>query len=298
MCFPAEQLRSGKDNTAMKDEVLLVFDNVSYTYDEEENAQDFAVKDISFTVKKGEYVVILGHNGSGKSTLAKLSNSIFVPSSGKVFVDGMDTADEKNEFKIREKVGVVFQNPDNQIVASIVEEDVAFGPENLGIEPKQIRVRVDDALKAVGMYDYRMHETHRLSGGQKQRVAIAGMIAMRPECIVFDEPTAMLDPQGRKEVINTARKLNEDGMAVVFITHFMEEAVFADRVIVADGGRILAEGTPAEIFSDAQMLRKCSLDVPDTVKLAALLREKGVPLSDGILTQEELTEEYLRILDL
>ncbi len=298
MCFPAEQLRSGKDNTAMKDEVLLVFDNVSYTYDEEENAQDFAVRDISFTVKKGEYVVILGHNGSGKSTLAKLSNSIFVPSSGKVFVDGMDTADEKNEFKIREKVGVVFQNPDNQIVASIVEEDVAFGPENLGIEPKQIRVRVDDALKAVGMYDYRMHETHRLSGGQKQRVAIAGMIAMRPECIVFDEPTAMLDPQGRKEVINTARKLNEDGMAVVFITHFMEEAVFADRVIVADGGRILAEGTPAEIFSDAQMLRKCSLDVPDTVKLAALLREKGVPLSDGILTQEELTEEYLRILDL
>ena len=298
MCFPAEPLRSGKDNIVMKDELLLVFDNVSYTYDEEENSQDFAVRDISFTVKKGEYVVILGHNGSGKSTLAKLSNSIFVPTSGKVTVDGMDTAEEKNEFKIREKVGVVFQNPDNQIVASIVEEDVAFGPENLGMEPGQIRVRVDEALKAVGMYDYRMHETHRLSGGQKQRVAIAGMIAMRPECIVFDEPTAMLDPQGRREVIKTARKLNEDGMAVVFITHFMEEAVFADKVIVADGGRIIASGTPAEIFADGETLRKCGLDVPDTVKLAALLREKGVPMREGILTQEDFTEEYLRILDL
>ncbi len=282
----------------MKDELLLVFDNVSYTYDEEDSSQDFAVKDISFTVKKGEYVVILGHNGSGKSTLAKLSNSIFLPSSGKVVVDGMDTSDEKNEFKIREKVGVVFQNPDNQIVASIVEEDVAFGPENLGIEPKQIRVRVDEALKAVGMYDYRMHETHRLSGGQKQRVAIAGMIAMRPECIVFDEPTAMLDPQGRKEVIKTARKLNKDGMAVVFITHFMEEAVFADKVIVADGGRLIAQGTPDEIFSDGEMLKKCGLDVPDTVKLAVLLRAKGVPLRDNILTEDDFTEEYLRILDL
>ncbi len=282
----------------MKDELLLVFDNVSYTYDEEEAAQDFAVKDVSFTVNKGEYVVILGHNGSGKSTLAKLSNSIFVPGSGKVFVDGMDTADEKNEFRIREKVGVVFQNPDNQIVASIVEEDVAFGPENLGIEPKKIRQRVDEALKAVGMYDYRLHETHRLSGGQKQRVAIAGMIAMRPECIVFDEPTAMLDPQGRREVIKTARELNKDGMAIVFITHFMEEAVFADKVIVADGGRIIAKGTPAEIFANSEMLKKCGLDVPDTVKLAAILRAKGVPLKESILTEEEFTEEYLRILDL
>ncbi len=282
----------------MNDELLLVFDNVSYTYDEDDSSQNFAVKDISFTVKKGEYVVILGHNGSGKSTLAKLSNSIFLPTSGKVLVDGMDTSEEKNEFKIREKVGVVFQNPDNQIVASIVEEDVAFGPENLGIAPKEIRKRVDEALTAVGMYDYRLHETHRLSGGQKQRVAIAGMIAMRPECIVFDEPTAMLDPQGRKEVIKTSRKLNEDGMAVVFITHFMEEAVFADKVIVADGGRIIAEGTPAEIFNNEQMLRKCGLDVPDTVKLAAILRSKGVPLCSGILSEEEFIREYLRILDL
>ncbi len=276
---------------------LLEFKNVFYTYDEDEK-DSFAVKDISFTVDKGEYVVILGHNGSGKSTLAKLSNSIFIPSEGKVFVDGMDTADEKNEFKIREKVGVVFQNPDNQIVASIVEEDVAFGPENLGIEPKIIRERVDNALKAVGMFDYRLHETHRLSGGQKQRVAIAGMIAVLPECIVFDEPTAMLDPQGRREVINTARKLNAEGMSIVLITHFMEEAVFADKVIVVDGGKILAEGSPREIFAQTDMLISCGLDVPDTVKLSLLLKERGVPIEGLPLTEEELTEEYLRILNL
>ena len=281
----------------MENKHLLDFQNVFYTYDEEDK-DSFAVKDISFTVDKGEYVVILGHNGSGKSTIAKLSNSIFVPSEGKVFVDGIDTADEKNEFKIREKVGVVFQNPDNQIVASIVEEDVAFGPENLGIPPKTIRERVDNALKAVGMYDYRLHETHRLSGGQKQRVAIAGMIAMLPECIVFDEPTAMLDPRGRREVINTARKLNSEGMSIVLITHFMEEAVFAHKVIVVDGGRILAEGTPREIFSKTEMLMSCGLDVPDTVKLSLLLKEKGVPIEGLPLTEEELTEEYLRILNL
>lgn len=281
----------------MENKHLLEFQNVFYTYDEEEK-DSFAVKDISFTVDKGEYVVILGHNGSGKSTLAKLSNSIFVPTGGRVLVDGMDTSDEKNEFRIREKVGVVFQNPDNQIVASIVEEDVAFGPENLGIPPRVIRERVDNALKAVGMYDYRLHETHRLSGGQKQRIAIAGMIAMLPECIVFDEPTAMLDPQGRREVIATARKLNSEGMSIVLITHFMEEAVFADKVIVVDGGRILAEGSPREIFAQTEMLISCGLDVPDTVKLALLLKEKGVPVEGLPLTEEELTEEYLRILNL
>ncbi len=281
----------------MSDKHFLEFQNVFYTYDEDTN-EDFAVKDISFTVEKGEYVVILGHNGSGKSTLAKLSNSIFVPSKGKVFVDGMDTADEKNEFKIREKVGVVFQNPDNQIVASIVEEDVAFGPENLGIAPKVIRERVDNALKTVGMYDYRLHETHRLSGGQKQRVAIAGMIAMLPECIVFDEPTAMLDPQGRREVINTAKKLNSQGMSIVLITHFMEEAVFADKVIVVDNGRILAIGTPREIFSQTGMLLSCGLDVPDTVRLSLMLKENGVPLEELPLTEDELVSEYLKILNL
>ena len=280
----------------MSDKHFLEFRNVFYTYDEDEN-NGYAVKDISFFVDKGEYVVVLGHNGSGKSTLAKLSNSIFIPSKGKVFVDGMDTSDEKNEFKIREKVGVVFQNPDNQIVASIVEEDVAFGPENLGIAPAVIRERVDNALKAVGMYDYRMHETHRLSGGQKQRVAIAGMIAMLPQCIVFDEPTAMLDPRGRREVIETARQLNKDGISVVFITHFMEEAVFADKIIVVDKGTILATGTPAEIFAQTGMLEKCGLDVPDTVKIAMLLKEKGVPLTGSILTEEALAEEYLKILN-
>lgn len=281
----------------MEDKHLLMFDNVSYAYDEE-NADELAVRDVSFTVDRGEFVVILGHNGSGKSTVAKLSNSIFLPSSGKVFVDGMDTADEKSEFRIRERVGVVFQNPDNQIVASIVEEDVAFGPENLGIEPKEIRKRVDNALKAVGMYDYRLHETHRLSGGQKQRVAIAGMIAMQPECIVFDEPTAMLDPQGRREVMNTARELNKNNnMAIVFITHFMEEAVMADKVIVIDNGRLLACGTPEEIFSQKEMLVSCGLDVPDMVKLANELRENGVPLRKGILCEDELVKEYLSILN-
>lgn len=281
----------------MSDKHFIDFQNVSYTYDEEEK-DSFAVKNISFTVDKGEYVVILGHNGSGKSTLAKLSNSIFVPTEGKVFVDGMDTSAEENEFKIREKVGVVFQNPDNQIVASIVEEDVAFGPENLGIAPAVIRERVDNALKTVGMYDYRLHETHRLSGGQKQRVAIAGMIAMLPECIVFDEPTAMLDPQGRREVMKTARELNRNGMAIVLITHFMEEAVNADKIIVVDKGTIAASGTPREIFAKTDLLEACGLDVPDTVKIATLLKEKGLCLPDGILTEDELAAQYLKILNL
>lgn len=282
----------------MDNKHLLVFDDVSYTYEENGTAEDFAVRNVSFTVDKGEFVVVLGHNGSGKSTLAKLSNSIFIPSSGKVYVDGMDTSDERYEFKVREKVGVVFQNPDNQIVASIVEEDVAFGPENLGIEPKEIRKRVDEALQSVGMYDYRMHETHRLSGGQKQRVAIAGMIAMRPECIVFDEPTAMLDPRGRREVLETALSLNKNNdMAIVLITHFMEEAVFAHKVIVIDNGSILDVGTPAEIFAKDEMLRKCGLDVPDTVKLAAMLREKGVPLSEDILSVDDFVNAYMKVFE-
>lgn len=277
---------------------LLVFDNVSYTYDEEDANGEPAVDSVSFTVDKGEFVAVLGHNGSGKSTLAKLSNSVFLPTSGKVYVDGDDTSLPENEFKVREKVGIVFQNPDNQIVASIVEEDVAFGPENLGLPPKEIRQRVDSALKAVGMYEYRLHETHRLSGGQKQRVAVAGMIAMQPQCIVFDESTAMLDPQGRKEILETVRKLNkEDGMSVVFITHFMEEAVSADKVIVIDGGKIIACGTPNEIFSQKELLVRCKLDVPDIVKLADMLREKGIPLKDGILTAEDFVTEYLKLFN-
>ena len=271
-------------------EPQIVFDHVSYTYQEEETeAAVYALKDVSLTVNKGEFLVVLGHNGSGKSTLAKLSNSIYLPSEGKVFVNGMDTSVPENEFPIRKTVGVVFQNPDNQIVASIVEEDVAFGPENLGVPPKEIRRRVDEALKAVDMYDYRLHETHRLSGGQKQRVAIAGMLAMRPECLVLDEPTAMLDPKGRQEVMRIVRRLNrEQGMTVVFITHFMEEAVSADRVVIVNDAGIEAADTPEHIFEDRDLLNRCGLDVPEIAEIAFLLREKGVSLPAHILTEEDL----------
>ena len=273
----------------MEDKKLICFDNVSFSYDEEDSgAVVYALKDISLTIAAGEFVVVLGHNGSGKSTLAKLSNSIYLPTAGKVFVNGMDTSLPENEFPIRKKVGVVFQNPDNQLVASIVEEDVAFGPENLGVPPKEIRRRVDEALQAVDMYDYRLHETHRLSGGQKQRVAIAGMLAMQPECIVLDEPTAMLDPKGRQEVMNIIRKLNREGMTVVLITHFMEEAIHADRVVIVDNGSIAADGTPRSVFADRKMLRDCGLDVPEIAEIAFLLREKGVPVPDSVLTEEEL----------
>ena len=274
---------------------MIEFNNVSFSYDEEES-KVFALKNVSFTVDKGEFVVILGHNGSGKSTIAKLSNSIFVPAEGKVSVDGMDTSDEKNEFEIRKKVGVVFQNPDNQIVASIVEEDVAFGPENLAVEPEEIRKRVDDSLKAVGMYEYRMHETHRLSGGQKQRVAIAGIIAMQPDCIVLDEPTAMLDPKGRNEVMNTVMHLNREmGKSIVFITHFMEEAVNADKVLVVDNGRILLEGTPQEVFSQSKLLYDCGLTVPDVSALSQMLKKAGIEMGENILTEEDFVDSFLKL---
>lgn len=279
----------------MENKHLIEFNNVSFSYDEEES-KVFALKNVSFTVDKGEFVVILGHNGSGKSTIAKLSNSIFVPAEGKVSVDGMDTSDEKNEFEIRKKVGVVFQNPDNQIVASIVEEDVAFGPENLAVEPEEIRKRVDDSLKAVGMYEYRMHETHRLSGGQKQRVAIAGIIAMQPDCIVLDEPTAMLDPKGRNEVMNTVMHLNmEMGKSIVFITHFMEEAVNADKVLVVDNGRILLEGTPQEVFSQSKLLYDCGLTVPDVSALSQMLKKAGIEMGENILTEEDFVDSFLKL---
>ncbi|MBQ2758719.1 MAG: energy-coupling factor transporter ATPase [Clostridia bacterium] len=279
----------------MENKHLIEFNNVSFSYDEEES-KVFALKNVSFTVDKGEFVVILGHNGSGKSTIAKLSNSIFVPAEGKVSVDGMDTSDEKNEFEIRKKVGVVFQNPDNQIVASIVEEDVAFGPENLAVEPEEIRKRVDDSLKAVGMYEYRMHETHRLSGGQKQRVAIAGIIAMQPDCIVLDEPTAMLDPKGRNEVMNTVMHLNREmGKSIVFITHFMEEAVNADKVLVVDNGRILLEGTPQEVFSQSKLLYDCGLTVPDVSALSQMLKKEGIEMGENILTEEDFVDSFLKL---
>ena len=278
-------------------ENILEFQNVSFRYEGgSENEQlPLAVRDVSFAVKKGDFVAVLGHNGSGKSTLAKLSNSILLPESGKVLVNGMDTADESLSYDIRRTVGVVFQNPDNQIVASVVEEDVAFGPENLGVPPEEIRKRVDNALKAVGMYEYRKHEPHKLSGGQKQRVAIAGMIAMLPECIVLDEPTAMLDPRGRKEVMDTILKLNREmGMTVVFITHFMEEAVRASRVIVMDNAEILMDGTPREVFRQADRVKAAGLDVPKPAELARALQKKGVPMPDDILTASEFTEYFLK----
>ena len=278
-------------------ENILEFQNVSFRYEgsSEKEQLPLAVRDVSFSVKKGDFVTILGHNGSGKSTLAKLSNSILLPESGKVLVNGMDTADESLSYDIRRTVGVVFQNPDNQIVASVVEEDVAFGPENLGVPPEEIRKRVDNALKAVGMYEYRKHEPHKLSGGQKQRVAIAGMIAMLPECIVLDEPTAMLDPRGRKEVMDTILKLNREmGMTVVFITHFMEEAVRASRVIVMDNAEILMDGTPREVFRQADRVKAAGLDVPKPAELARALQKRGVPMPDDILTASEFTEYFLK----
>lgn len=277
----------------MEKEVFIKFDDVSFSYDDEDEIGSYAVENISFEVHKGEFVAVLGRNGSGKSTVAKLSNSIYIPTKGKVFVDGDDTSEPDNELPIRKKVGVVFQNPDNQIVASIVEEDVAFGPENLGVEQNELRKRVDDALHAVGMFDYRRHETHRLSGGQKQRVAIAGMIAMRPQCLVLDEPTAMLDPQGRRDVMHTVYELNKNaGMAVVFITHFMDEAVKADRIIVIDNGRVVAEGTPEKIFADREMIKSCGLDIPEASELTRLLDEKGVRLDARPLTPEAFVKKF------
>lgn len=281
----------------MNTDKLIDFQQVSFTYDEEVTEKtSFALKNVDFSVRPGEFVAVIGHNGSGKSTLAKLSNSIYLPTQGKVFVDGMDTSVPENEFPIRKKVGVVFQNPDNQIVASIVEEDVAFGPENLGVPPKEIRERVDEALRSVDMYDYRLHETHRLSGGQKQRVAIAGMLAMQPECLVLDEPTAMLDPKGRQEVMRIVRRLNKEmGMAVVFITHFMEEAVSADRVVIVDSGRIAAQGAPETVFADREMLKRCGLDVPEIADIAYRLRCRGIAVPDDVLTEQQLAAAIFEI---
>lgn len=272
---------------------LLRFDHVSFSYDPEDGKADaFTLKDVSFELKHGEFAVILGPNGSGKSTIAKLSNAICISTKGHVYCEGLRSDDPKNELPIRKKIGLVFQNPDNQIVASIVEEDVAFGPENLCLPPQEIRRRVDAAMKAVGIYDLRRHETHRLSGGQKQRVAIAGMIAMLPQCIVFDEPTAMLDPGGRKDVLDTIRRLKKEyGIAVVLITHFMEEAVDADTVYVMHDGRILSRGTPTEIFFDKRTLETAGLTLPDAAILAELLRNKGISLPRHILDEKTLIAE-------
>ena len=278
----------------MENNSIIRFSNVSYRYESDTDTPlPLAIKDIDLDINKGEFVAILGHNGSGKSTFAKLSNAIIMPESGNVYVNGMDTADEEREYDIRQTVGVVFQNPDNQIVATIVEEDVAFGPENLGVEPEEIRRRVDDALKAVGMYEYRFHEPHKLSGGQKQRIAIAGIMAMQTECIVLDEPTAMLDPKGRQEVMDAMLRLNKElGKTVVLITHYMDEAVKADRVIVMNSGKVVLDGTPAEIFSQEKIIEDAGLELPESAKLANALRRAGVKLDKNVLTPDEFVAEF------
>lgn len=277
-------------------------ENLSFFYEnEEDEIQLDMVKNVldgvSLSVKKGEFVAVIGHNGSGKSTLSKQFNAILLPTGGKVYVDSIDTSDEERIYDIRRRVGLVLQNPDNQLVASIVEEDVAFGPENIGLEPAEIRKRVDSALKAVGMYEYRHHAPHKLSGGQKQRVAIAGILAMEPDCIVLDEPTAMLDPEGREEVISAVKKLNrEQGITVVIITHNMEETIDCNRVIVMDKGKVIKEGTPYEVFSKVDFIRRHRLDVPQATELCFKLRAKGLEFSKLPLDAQECIDMLSEVL--
>ena len=277
-------------------EKIIEFDNVTFVYELDEEEQSVqavpALEGVSLSINKGEFVAVLGHNGSGKSTLAKLCNAIYEPTSGTVTVKGIVADTEEKADEIRRIVGMVFQNPDNQIVATIVEDDVAFGPENLGVEPNEIRRRVDDALKSVNMYEFRHREPHKLSGGQKQRVAIAGVLAMQTECIVLDEPTAMLDPMGREEVMNAVHRMNKEmGITVVLVTHFMDEAVKADRVIVMDSGKVVMQGTPAEVFSQVEKLRSYGLDVPQSTELCHVLGIK-----EGVLSVDECVDEIVSML--
>lgn len=274
------------------EQYMIKMENVKYEYSSMgEDSQLMAINSINIAVKKGEHLVILGHNGSGKSTLAKLMNGLLLPTEGNVYVNNMNTKDEDKVWDIRETAGMVFQNPDNQMVATIVEEDVAFGPENQGIPPLEIRKRVDEALRIVEMTEYKKHAPHLLSGGQKQRVAIAGILAMRPDCIILDEPTAMLDPIGRLEIISTIKKLNKiEKKTIVHITHYMDEAVEADRVLVMEQGEIVMEGTPREIFSQVEKVKRLGLDVPQVTELAYELRKEGINIPSQILTVEELVK--------
>lgn len=267
--------------------------------DEEENIEEVnrAIDGVDVDIKKGDFVAVLGHNGSGKSTLAKHVNGLLLPTEGTVWVGDMDTRDEEHIWDVRKTAGMVFQNPDNQIIGNIVEEDVGFGPENIGVPTEEIWKRVEASLKAVGMTAYRLQSPNKLSGGQKQRVAIAGVMAMKPECIILDEPTAMLDPNGRREVIRTIHELNRtEGITVLLITHYMEEAIEADRIIVMDDGRIVMDGQPREIFSRVKELKSHGLDVPQVTELAWELKEAGMPLTDGILSREELVEQLVPLL--
>lgn len=279
---------------------IIKTDKLVYEYirrDEEGNVEGItrAVDEVDIDVKQGDFVAILGHNGSGKSTLAKHINAILYPTEGAVWVDGMNTRDEKDLWNIRQEAGMVFQNPDNQIIGQVVEEDVGFGPENMGVPTEEIWERVEESLKAVDMYEYRKHSPNKLSGGQKQRVSIAGVIAMHPKCIILDEPTAMLDPNGRKEVVRAARALNDvEGITIVLITHYMEEIIHADKVFVMDKGKVAMEGTPYEIFSQVERLKELRLDVPQVTLLAHELKQRGLDLPDGILTVEELTDALMK----
>lgn len=266
--------------------------------DEEGNVESIttALDHVNLDVKAGQFIAILGHNGSGKSTLAKHINALLTPTEGVIWVDGMDVLDEDNTIPIRKTAGMVFQNPDNQIIGQVVEEDVGFGPENLGVPTKEIWERVEESLKAVGMYEYRKYSPNKLSGGQKQRVSIAGVLAMHPKCIVLDEPTAMLDPNGRKDVIRAARALNDvENVTIILITHYMEEVIYADRVFVMDEGKVVMQGTPREIFSQVERLKHLRLDVPQVTLLAYELQKSGLKLPDGILTAQELTEELKKL---
>ena len=280
----------------MKDK-MIICENVSFKYRVNEGEEEkFAVNGVSFEVKKGEFLVILGHNGSGKSTIAKHMNALLLPSEGVVIVDGLNTLDNDNLWEIRSKAGMVFQNPDNQLVATIVEEDVAFGPENLGVPPEEIRKRVDESLKRVGMYEYRRHAPHLLSGGQKQRIAIAGILAMKPECIIFDEPTAMLDPSGRKEVLDNIKEINKKyGITIVLITHYMDEAAQADRVIVMDNGKIMLEGRPREVFSNVKQMKDIGLDVPQVTELCYELKNYGINIDTNILNVDEMVNALCQL---
>ncbi len=277
---------------------IIEVKNVTFEYSDGDNVKT-VIKDFSLDIGRGSFTVILGHNGSGKSTLAKLLNGLYKPDEGDVFVDGINTRDEKTEVDIKRRVGMVFQNPDNQLVASLVEEDVAFGPENLGFAPEETRRRVDEALKTVRMYEFKNSTPHNLSGGQKQRIAIAGILAMRPECIVLDEPTAMLDPRGRKEIIDTVLRLNrENNMSVVLITHFMEEAGLADRVIVMNNGEIVADDTPKAIFNKVDLLKSVGLDVPQTTELLFALKNNGADITTDAVSIEDAAEVLAQAFDL
>ncbi len=275
---------------------IIEFKDVSFEYSEGDGTRTVLEK-FNLSIERGSFVCILGHNGSGKSTVARLMNGLRAPLEGKVLVDGLDTTDPKNEFPVKKKVGLVFQNPDNQIIATIVEDDVAFGLENLSVESSEIRTRVDSALKAVDMYDFRKKAPHLLSGGQKQRIAIAGILAMEPDCIVLDEPTAMLDPQGRREVLSTLSQLHrEKGITVVLITHYMDEAVLADRVVVMDDGVVILDGKPVDIFHEVEKLRAAGLNVPQTAELAYKLKDIGIELTGDILTEENCAVALADIL--